>query len=76
MTRFLRHVAVAGAHAEVVALAEKLKAPVGYALPRQGAWVEYDNPYDVGMTGLLGYGAAYKAMHECDLLLLLGTDFP
>ncbi len=65
----------AGAHAEVVALAEKLKAPVGYAF-RGKEWVEYDNPCAVGMTGLLGWGAAYKAMHECDVLLLLGTDFP
>jgi pyruvate dehydrogenase (quinone) len=43
---------------------------------RGKAFVEYDNPFDVGMSGLLGYGAAYRAMHECDLLLLLGTDFP
>src|SRR6516162_6959378 len=65
----------AGAHAEVVALAEKLKAPVGYAF-RGKEWVEYDNPYAVGMSGLLGWGAAYKAMRACDVLLLLGTDFP
>jgi pyruvate dehydrogenase (quinone) len=65
----------AGAHDEVVALAEKLKAPVGYAF-RGKEWIEYDNPCAVGMTGLLGWGAAYKAMHECDVLLLLGTDFP
>jgi pyruvate dehydrogenase (quinone) len=66
---------VAGAHDEVVALAERLKAPVGHAL-RGKDWIQYDNPYDVGMSGLLGYGACYDAMHECDLLLLLGTDFP
>jgi pyruvate dehydrogenase (quinone) len=65
----------AGAHAEVVALAEKLKAPVGYAF-RGKEWVEHDNPCAVGMSGLLGWGAAYKAMHDCDVLLLLGTDFP
>jgi pyruvate dehydrogenase (quinone) len=65
----------AGAHDEVVALAQKLKAPVGYAF-RGKEWIEYDNPCAVGMTGLLGWGAAYKAMHECDVLLLLGTDFP
>ncbi|HEV3080869.1 MAG TPA: ubiquinone-dependent pyruvate dehydrogenase [Gemmataceae bacterium] len=65
----------AGAHDEVVALADKLKAPVGYSF-RGKEWVEYDNPCAVGMTGLLGWGAAYKAMHECDVLLLLGTDFP
>ncbi|MFJ1535347.1 pyruvate dehydrogenase [Streptomyces mirabilis] len=66
---------VAGAHAEVMAFAEKVKAPVGHAL-RGKEHIQYDNPYDVGMSGLLGYGAAYDAMHECDLLLLLGTDFP
>jgi pyruvate dehydrogenase (quinone) len=65
----------AGAHAEVLALAEKLKAPVGYAF-RGKEWVEYDNPCAVGMSGLLGWGAAYQAMHACDVLLLLGTDFP
>jgi pyruvate dehydrogenase (quinone) len=65
----------AGAHDEVVALADKLKAPVGYSF-RGKEWVECDNPNAVGMTGLLGWGAAYKAMHECDVLLLLGTDFP
>jgi pyruvate dehydrogenase (quinone) len=65
----------AGAHDEVVALADKLKAPVGFAF-RGKQFIEYDNPFEVGMTGLLGYGGAYGAMHECDLLLLLGTDFP
>jgi pyruvate dehydrogenase (quinone) len=65
----------AEAHDEVVALAEKLKSPVGHSY-RGKSFVEYDNPFDVGMSGLLGFGAAYKAMHECDLLLLLGTDFP
>ncbi|WP_436772627.1 pyruvate dehydrogenase [Yinghuangia sp. YIM S09857] len=66
---------VAGAHAEVMELADKLKSPVGHAL-RGKEHIQYDNPYDVGMSGLLGYGAAYEAMHECDLLILLGTDFP
>jgi pyruvate dehydrogenase (quinone) len=65
----------AGAHAEVMQFAERLKAPVGHAL-RGKEWIQYDNPFDVGMSGLLGYGAAYEATHECDLLLLLGTDFP
>ncbi|AHH98046.1 pyruvate dehydrogenase [Kutzneria albida] len=65
----------AGAHAEVMALADRVKSPVGHAL-RGKEWIQYDNPFDVGMSGLLGYGAAYEAMHECDLLLLLGTDFP
>ncbi|MEU5139436.1 MULTISPECIES: pyruvate dehydrogenase [unclassified Streptomyces] len=66
---------VAGAHAEVMAFAEKIKAPVGHAL-RGKEHIQYDNPYDVGMSGLLGYGAAHEAMHEADLLILLGTDFP
>lgn len=65
----------ADAHGEVVALADKLKAPVGYAY-RGKSYVAYDNPFEVGMSGLLGYGAAYEAMHECDVLLLLGTNFP
>jgi pyruvate dehydrogenase (quinone) len=65
----------AGAHDEVVALAEKLNAPVGYSY-RGKEWVEWDNPNAVGMTGLLGWGSAYQAMHGCDVLLLLGTDFP
>jgi pyruvate dehydrogenase (quinone) len=65
----------ADSHGEVMALAEKLKSPVGHSY-RGKSFVEYDNPFDVGMSGLLGFGAAYQAMHECDLLLLLGTDFP
>ena len=65
----------AGAHAELLALAERLKAPIGYAF-RGKEWIEYENPYAVGMSGLLGWGAAYQAMHGCDALLLLGTDFP
>jgi pyruvate dehydrogenase (quinone) len=60
---------------EVIELANRLKAPVGYSF-RGKQWLEYDNPNAVGMTGLLGYGGAYKAIHEADLLLLLGTDFP
>lgn len=65
----------AEAHDEVVALADKLKAPVGCAY-RGKSSVAYDNPFEVGMSGLLGYGAAYEAMHECDVLVLLGTNFP
>ncbi|MBL6080296.1 ubiquinone-dependent pyruvate dehydrogenase [Belnapia sp. T18] len=65
----------AGAHDEVVALAEALKAPVVHAL-RGKEFVEYDNPYDVGMTGLIGFSSGYHAMMECDTLLMLGTDFP
>lgn len=64
-----------GARAEVMELAATISAPVGHTL-RGKEWIQYDNPYDVGMSGLLGYGAAYEAMHEADLLLLLGTDFP
>ncbi len=60
---------------EVVQLASRLKAPVGYSF-RGKQWLEHDNPNAVGMTGLLGYGGAYGAIHEADLLLLLGTDFP
>jgi pyruvate dehydrogenase (quinone) len=63
------------AHDEVVQLASRLKAPVGYSF-RAKQWLEHDNPNAVGMTGLLGYGGAYGAIHEADLLLLLGTDFP
>src|SRR6202167_2755652 len=63
------------AHDEVIALAEKVKAPVGHSY-RGKPFVEYDNPYDIGMTGMIGFGMCYEAIHECDLLLLLGTDFP
>lgn len=66
---------VRGAHAEVMELAETVQAPVGHSL-RGKEWIQYDNPYDVGMSGLLGYGACYRAMHDADLLVLLGTDFP
>jgi len=65
----------AGAHDEVVALAEVLKAPVVHALKGK-EHVEYDNPYDVGATGLIGFSSGYYAMMDCDLLLMLGTDFP
>jgi pyruvate dehydrogenase (quinone) len=65
----------AGAHDEVMELAGTVLAPVGHALGGK-EWIQYDNPYDVGMNGLLGYGAAHKATHEADLLVLLGTDFP
>ena len=65
----------AAAHAELLALADRLKAPIGHSF-RGKPYVEYENPFDVGMNGLLGFGGAYAAVHECDLLLLLGTDFP
>ncbi|RSN45947.1 pyruvate dehydrogenase [Amycolatopsis sp. WAC 04197] len=66
---------VRGAHAEVMELAETVQAPVGHSL-RGKEWIQYDNPFDVGMSGLLGYGACYRAMNDADLLVLLGTDFP
>ena len=66
---------VAGAHDEVVALAAALKAPIVHAY-RGKEWIEWDNPYDVGMTGLIGFSSGYHAMMECDTLLMLGTDFP
>jgi pyruvate dehydrogenase (quinone) len=81
MIRDARSVAIFGgdgcrdARDEVIALAAKLKAPVGYTF-RGKQWLEHDNPYATGMTGLLGYGGTYKAIHEAELLLLLGTDFP
>ena len=65
----------AGAHAEIVALADTLAAPIIHPL-RGKEHVEYDNPFDVGMTGLVGFASGYAAMKECDTLLLLGTDFP
>ncbi|WP_298964231.1 ubiquinone-dependent pyruvate dehydrogenase [uncultured Methylobacterium sp.] len=65
----------AGAREEVIALAEALKAPVVHALGGK-EHVEHDNPYDVGMTGLIGFSSGYAAMEACDTLLLLGTDFP
>jgi pyruvate dehydrogenase (quinone) len=66
---------VEGAHDELLAIAEKLKAPVVHAL-RGKQFIEYDNPYDVGMTGLLGFTSGYRAIESCDTLLMLGTDFP
>jgi pyruvate dehydrogenase (quinone) len=65
----------AGAHEQVVAVAAALQAPVVHAL-RGKEFVEYDNPYDVGMTGLLGFSSGYQAMEHCETLLMLGTDFP
>jgi len=65
----------AGAHAQVVALADALGAPVVHAL-RGKEHVEWDNPFDVGMTGLIGFSSGYHAMLNCDTLIMLGTDFP
>ena len=63
------------AHDEIISLASLLKAPVGYSF-RGKMGIQYNNPYEVGMTGLLGLPSAYHAMHESDVVLLLGTDFP
>ena len=65
----------AGSHAPLLQLAEALKAPVVHALGGK-EHVEWDNPYDVGMTGLIGFSSGYEAMMDCDTLLMLGTDFP
>jgi pyruvate dehydrogenase (quinone) len=65
----------AGAHAELIQLASRLKAPIVHAM-RGKEFIEYDNPFDVGMTGLLGFSSGYHAMMSCDVLLMLGTDFP
>lgn len=64
-----------GAHAELVSVAARLKAPIVHAM-RGKEFIEYDNPYDVGMTGLLGFASGFHAMMNCDVLLMLGTDFP
>jgi len=65
----------AGAHASLMRLAETLKSPMVHALGGK-EHVEFDNPYDVGMTGFIGFSSGYAAMHACDVLLMLGTDFP
>ena len=65
----------AGAHGQLIELAGKLKSPIVHAM-RGKEFVEYDNPFDVGMTGLLGFSSGYHAMKDCDTLLMLGTDFP
>ena len=66
---------VAGAHEELLQIAERLQAPVVHAL-RGKEHIEYDNPYDVGMTGLLGFSSGYRAMEDCETLLVLGADLP
>lgn len=65
----------AGAHSELIEVAGLLQAPIVHAM-RGKEFIEYDNPYDVGMTGLLGFSSGYYAMMDSDLLLMLGTDFP
>ncbi|MDN6667042.1 MAG: ubiquinone-dependent pyruvate dehydrogenase [Brevibacterium sp.] len=64
-----------GSHDELIAIAEKLQAPIVHSL-RGKEFIEYDNPYDVGMTGLLGFSSGYHALKGCDTLLMLGTDLP
>src|SRR6201981_122947 len=65
----------AGAHAELIELAGKLNAPIVHAM-RGKEFIEYDNPFSVGMTGLLGFSSGYHAMMNCETLLMIGTDFP
>ncbi|MEO6315232.1 MAG: thiamine pyrophosphate-dependent enzyme [Chitinophagaceae bacterium] len=68
-------IGAADAHDEVIQLAALLNAPVGYSF-RGKMSIQPDNKYEVGMTGLLGLPSAYHSMHESDVILLLGTDFP
>jgi thiamine pyrophosphate-dependent acetolactate synthase large subunit-like protein len=65
----------AGVHTEIIEIARELKAPIVHAF-RGKEFIEYDNPYDVGMTGLVGFASGDAAMKNCNALLLLGTDFP
>jgi len=65
----------AGAHAELIEVARMLNAPIVHAM-RGKEFIEYDNPFDVGMTGLLGFSSGYHAMMNCEVLLMIGTDFP
>jgi pyruvate dehydrogenase (quinone) len=74
-TTILGGAGCAGAHDELIELAGKLKAPIVHAF-RGKEFIEYDNPFDVGMTGLLGFSSGYYAMEKSDVLLLIGTDFP
>ena len=74
-TTILAGAGCAGAHDSLMELAGKLQAPIVHAM-RGKEFIEYDNPYDVGMTGLLGFSSGYHAMMNCDTLLMLGTDFP
>jgi len=74
-TTILGAAGCAGAHEELIALAGKLKAPIVHAM-RGKEFIEYDNSFDVGMTGLLGFSSGYHAMMNCDVLLMIGTDFP
>ena len=74
-TTILGGAGCAGAHDELIELAGTRQAPIVHAM-RGKEFIEYDNPFDVGMTGLLGFSSGYHAMLNCDLLLMIGTDFP
>jgi len=74
-TTILGGAGCAGAHEELIALAGKLNAPIVHAM-RGKEFIEYDNPFDVGMTGLLGFSSGYHAMMNCEVLLMIATDFP
>jgi pyruvate dehydrogenase (quinone) len=74
-TTILGGAGCAGAHDELIKVAGKLQAPIVHAF-RGKEFIEYDNPFDVGMTGLLGFSSGYRAMMSCDTLLMIGTDFP
>lgn len=74
-TTILAGAGCAGAHGGLIDLAARLNAPIVHAM-RGKEFIEYDNPYDVGMTGLLGFSSGYRAMMTCDVLLMIGTDFP
>ncbi len=72
---FLAGAGVRGARDELLALAGRVQAPIGHTASGK-EWIQHANPFDVGMSGLLGYGACFHACHECDLLVLVGTDLP
>jgi pyruvate dehydrogenase (quinone) len=74
-TTILGGAGCAGAHTELVELARTLSAPIVHTM-RGKEFIEHDNPFDVGMTGLLGFSSGYQAMMSCDVLLMIGTDFP
>jgi len=74
-TTILAGAGCAGAHSELMQLAGKQQAPIVHAM-RGKEFIEYDNPFDVGMTGLLGFSSGYHAMMSCEVLLIIGTDFP
>ena len=74
-TTILAGAGCAGAHDELIQLARTLQSPIVHAM-RGKEFIEYNNPFDVGMTGLLGFSSGYFAMRNCEVLLMIGTDFP